>query len=295
MKIDFECDYEKAGSIFMEKIASPIEEDSKKAIDTFTFLREIKRGYSYNTFCDKPYIVPFLSNETKKAVIVVSGGAYAYKTMDGEVGEGEKIAKILNDNGYSAFLLWYRSNPYRYPVPVLDLQRAIRYIKYKSKEFRIDPDDINIIGFSAGGNLCASFINIHRGKAFFPQKYEPDEIDKQSDSVATCALIYPAVTYEFNPAMLYASFDKKEVDNLKKREELIKELNLTNHYSSSDIPQFVSYGDKDNLVNNEETKKYIKKALDCGTKITVKEAKNQQHGFDCKYFIDDYLQFLKNN
>ena len=44
----------------------------------------------------------------------------------------------------------------RYPAPQLDLLLAIRFLRAKAAEYQIDPDDLTILGYSAGGHLCAS-------------------------------------------------------------------------------------------------------------------------------------------
>src|SRR3712207_7956862 len=59
---------------------------------------------------------------------------FVFKTIDGSGQEGRDVARKLQERGINAFVLHYRSNPYKYPIPQLDLQRAIRYIRYRSEE-----------------------------------------------------------------------------------------------------------------------------------------------------------------
>jgi len=40
-----------------------------------------------------------------------------------------------------------------YPYMVLDVERAVRYIRYHAKEWNADPDKIALVGGSAGGFL----------------------------------------------------------------------------------------------------------------------------------------------
>ena len=54
-------------------------------------------------------------------------------------------------------MLTYRYGPrYYYPIPLLDAQRAIRYVRTHASEDSIDPDRIGIMGFSAGGHLAST-------------------------------------------------------------------------------------------------------------------------------------------
>jgi acetyl esterase/lipase len=88
------------------------------------------------------------------AVIVCPGGGYGNLAMDHE---GKQIADWLNNLGISAFILKYRLGPrYRHPAPLMDAQQAIRMVRTRAKELRVDPARIGIWGFSAGGHLAAT-------------------------------------------------------------------------------------------------------------------------------------------
>ena len=74
-----------------------------------------------------PSLTPFLLDDGKKhgAVIVFPGGGYTMKAAH----EGAPVAERLNEMGLHAFVLDYRVAPYRFPVPLLDAQRAIRLVR----------------------------------------------------------------------------------------------------------------------------------------------------------------------
>ena len=57
----------------------------------------------------------------------------------------------------------------------------------KKKPVKLFLDKIDLIGFSAGGNEIGTFINVLRGKNFFPEGYAPDEIDSVDDGIASAA------------------------------------------------------------------------------------------------------------
>lgn len=99
-----------------------------------------------------PSITPMLSGEKSRgAVIVCPGGGYGMKAEHERFPIGEAIRRF----GVNAFTLDYRVAPYRHPAPLLDAQRAIRLVRHRAGEWGIDPDHIAILGFSAGGHLCA--------------------------------------------------------------------------------------------------------------------------------------------
>lgn len=109
---------------------------------------------------EEPDLTPFLlpeekdeNGEAKKrgCVIVCPGGGYTHR---GDL-EGEPIAKMFNENGFSSFVLNYRFGPYNHSAIVSDVKRAIRVVRYNAEKFGIDPEKIAIIGFSAGGHLSS--------------------------------------------------------------------------------------------------------------------------------------------
>ncbi len=89
------------------------------------------------------------------AVIICPGGAYAATRMHWE---GEDIGRWLNTHGVSAFVLNYRhaGRGYHDPAPLQDVQRAIRVVRSRAAEWKLDPKKIGVMGFSAGGHLAST-------------------------------------------------------------------------------------------------------------------------------------------
>lgn len=124
-------------------------------------------------------------NEKRSAVIVCPGGGYCGRADH----EGEPIAKFYNEQGYHAFVLEYRVNPYQHPVMLCDVLRAIKYVRYHAKEWNIDEEKIAILGFSAGGHL-ASTAALH-----FDYPFEKiDDIDNVSAKPNAAILCYSVIS-----------------------------------------------------------------------------------------------------
>ena len=106
--------------------------------------------------------------------------------------EGDQIARWLNSLGISAFLLQYRIAPrYHYPAPVLDAQRAIRFVRAHAADYHILPDRIGIWGFSAGGHL-ASTTGTHFDAG---DPHAADPIDRVSCRPDFMILAYPVISF----------------------------------------------------------------------------------------------------
>ena len=141
---------------------------------------------------DKPTLAPFVvpaGRGTGTAVIVCPGGGYSGLSMDKE---GVQIAQWLNSLGVSAFVLKYRLGPkYHHPVELGDAQRAIRTVRSKAAEYRLLPDRIGIMGFSAGGHL-ASTAGTHFDAG---DSAAGDPIDRVSSRPDFLVLCYPVISF----------------------------------------------------------------------------------------------------
>ncbi|MGO4708438.1 alpha/beta hydrolase [Chryseobacterium sp. 2TAF14] len=106
--------------------------------------------------------LPAKEERKSMAVIVIPGGGYRHLTYD--LG-GYSYAKWLNTLGISAFVLNYRlpTSPdlkQRELGPLQDIQAAIKLIRKNAAQYGISPDQIGVLGTSAGGHLAAMVSNI---------------------------------------------------------------------------------------------------------------------------------------
>ena len=138
----------------------------------------------------KVWMTPYLlKGEGHTAVIVCPGGSYFWHDMGTE---GDEVARWLNRNGITAFVLKYRTGGTtafvsryrhvirgrRYPDPQDDLRQALRHIRAHPADYGVDPSRIGVMGFSAGGHLVLSAATL----------FDP------SDRPLFSAAIYPVVT-----------------------------------------------------------------------------------------------------
>ncbi|MBC8002077.1 MAG: alpha/beta hydrolase [Opitutaceae bacterium] len=108
---------------------------------------------------DIPTLTPYLpdpGNATGAAIIICPGGGYGGLAAH----EGDGYARWLNHFGVTAFVLKYRlgSAGYRHPVMLGDAARAVRTVRAKADQWKLDPKRIGIIGSSAGGHLASTLL-----------------------------------------------------------------------------------------------------------------------------------------
>lgn len=143
---------------------------------------------------DKPKLYIYLPPREKSngaAVVICPGGGYGHLAMDHE---GHQIARWLNSFGVAGFICDYRHRRkgYGHPAPLQDAQRAIRTVRARAKEFRVDPERIGILGFSAGGHLTSTAVT-HFDEG---DKNSKDAISRVSCRPDFGVLCYPVVAFD---------------------------------------------------------------------------------------------------
>ncbi len=145
---------------------------------------------------DKVYLDTYVVDEKnvmgpRQAIIVFPGGAYVALAQH----EGEKIALNYVAAGINAFVLKYSirgTNPdMRYPMPQVDASNAIKYVKDNAERFNIDPEQVYVLGFSAGGHLASTMGTIWHRKEIYDAA-EPMEYGYNKP--AGMVLCYPVIT-----------------------------------------------------------------------------------------------------
>lgn len=137
-------------------------------------------GYSDSKFNYKPSIEVFLPSNAQKpvrTVLICPGGGYYLLSLQNE---GTDWANFFLNQGMAVAVLRYRMPHENDQVPQSDAYQAIRILKQHAQEWNINPNDIGIMGFSAGGHL-ASTVATHAPADVLP---------------AFQILVYPVITMD---------------------------------------------------------------------------------------------------
>ncbi len=140
----------------------------------------------------RPTLAPYIPSPAKAmhtAVLIFPGGGYAMEVYDRE---GTRIAEEFQDRGIAAFVVKYRlpsdvTMPDKSIGPLQDAQQAIRLVRQNAAQWNIDPNEVGVLGFSAGGHL-ASTVGTHFDKDYAPN---PDHVNLRPDFLI---LVYPVIS-----------------------------------------------------------------------------------------------------
>ncbi len=89
--------------------------------------------------------------DPRGALIICAGGGFLFKS----VWEAEPVARRFYEAGLATFILDYRVQPCGIEHSLMDLTRAIRYVRCHAAALNVKPDKIAVAGGSAGGQIAA--------------------------------------------------------------------------------------------------------------------------------------------
>lgn len=114
----------------------------------------------------------FQVDQRRPAVIVCPGGGYMFLSDR----EAEPIALRFAAHGYHVFVLRYAVQT-AFPAPILDVALAVQTVRAHAAEWFVDPDQIALCGFSAGGHVAAA-LGVFWNQPFIyaPLGVTPDQI-----------------------------------------------------------------------------------------------------------------------
>src|SRR6188474_3395103 len=130
---------------------------------------------------------PAIDRPNGTAIIICPGGGYGNLSYERE---GVQYATWLSHLGVTSFILKNRLKEYGHPAPLQDVLRAVRLVRSRAAEFKIDPARIGVMGSSAGGHLAASAGTLYDN----PAGKTGAALDAVSGRPDFLILMYPVIT-----------------------------------------------------------------------------------------------------
>jgi acetyl esterase/lipase len=219
---------------------------------------------------DIPTLTPFIPKERANgaAIIVCPGGGYT-RLADHE---GRPVAEWLNTLGITAFVLKYRLGPkYHHPAPLQDAARAVRLVRSRASEWKLDPKRIGVLGFSAGGHV-ASTIGTHFDAG---EANSSDPIERVSSRPDLLVLIYPVITMgEFTHAG-----SKKQLLGDNPTPDMVKLVSNESRVTKETPPTFLVHTANDAGVPVENSLHFAEALRKVGVAFEMHIYERGPHGF----------------
>jgi acetyl esterase/lipase len=239
--------------------------------------------------------------EERPSIIICPGGSYCWHDMKTE---GSEVARWLQTNGISAFVLKYRVQgilPYithsrllfrghQHPDMIDDLERAIQYVREHASQFGINPHQLGVMGFSAGGHLALCSAEIQNST--LTNSNRPDFI----------AAIYPVVSMSHPDS--HKRSRRALLGEYRKHSQKMRDSLSVEKHIPGDCPPVFLVNCKDDPVVKYRNSELLDSALTAqGINHRYIQYRTGGHGFgasttkgtaECRAWKEEFLKWLKS-
>jgi len=206
------------------------------------------------------------------AVITFAGGGYRTRALY----ECESYCELLSERGIAAFDVEYRVKPTRFPWPLLDARRAVRYVRANAEKYGVDPAKIAVMGSSAGGHLAA-LISSYTAPIDGEGIDGTDTFDFLPNAQILC---YPVMDFDSHPSS-YANLLGESASEEEKN--AVTPCLLA---SPNTPPAFLWHTSSDPCVNVNGSLKYAQKLHESGVPLEMHVYPVGGHGLGLGYYPD---------
>jgi acetyl esterase/lipase len=218
---------------------------------------------------DIPTLTPYLPDTPcGAAILLIPGGSYGGIYA----GQGEPFARWLNEQGIAAFVLRYRlgSAGYRYPSQLQDAVEAMRQIRGQAEKWKIDPNRIAAMGFSAGGHLLTTLLN----RAEDGELSGSDTTGRVNPRPNLAVVCYPVISMLTNPH----PSSLKNLLGEAPGEELLRKTSSELQARAGLPPIFLWHTQEDKLVSAEHSLLYAAALREHGVPHELHIYQHGKHG-----------------
>jgi acetyl esterase/lipase len=219
--------------------------------------------------------------------------------------------------GYTVFTVIHGSQPtFTVPDIVKDVHRAVRFIRYHARDYRVDPDRLGISGASSGGHL--SLMQAMAEDRGDPQARDP--VDRVSARVHAVVCFFPPTDFlnwgrpncvldshslkpPFTGAVDFRRYDESTgtfvpVTDVERVRDILRRISPISYVSSDSPPTLLIHGDSDLLVPLQQSEVLVSKLREAGVPVKLIVKKGCGHGWptlikDAELVADWFDRYLK--
>jgi acetyl esterase/lipase len=241
---------------------------SKKTPDNYRENLDTNGLFTQISIPDLTVYTPKKGTETGTAVIIMGSGGYRVL-----VDEGGDFARAFTSKGITTFVLKYRlpSDEImkdKSTGPLQDAQMAIKLVRMKAKEYKIDSNKIGFVGVSAGGHL-ASTEATHLDDVYIDNR---EKINLRPDFMI---LVYPVIS--FTQFKVSATITRLLGEN--PGEDALNYFSNEKHVTSNTAPTFLLHANDDARVAVQHSLLFHEALQKAKVKSEIHVLQSGGHGF----------------
>jgi acetyl esterase/lipase len=231
--------------------------------------------------------------------VINSSGRSSVERIDGP--GFQRCSRILLRRGYTVFAVVHSSAP-RFALQdmVPDVRRAVRFVRYRAADFRIDPRYLGIAGASAGGSLALLMGTTGPGG----DPNHPDPVERVSSTVqavgcffapsdwldfdgrGTDVVAFQKAKYEsVDPSFVFYDTDPKqqtrtEIADKQKIQLLLQEYSPVAQVTPDDAHILLVHGDADPLIPIQQSQRLLRKLQENHVPCQLVTRPGKGHGWE---------------
>lgn len=224
-----------------------------------------------------------------QAVVICPGGGYSILAFDKE---GTRVAEELIKWGVTAIVLKSRLPDDKLQfdrslAPLQDAQEAIRYVRRHSTVWKINPNRIGIMGFSAGGHLAST------AATHFNFRSDPSGTDTLSCRPDFAILIYPVISFD---SSITHKGSRNNLVGADASEDRIRFFSNELQVSPQTAPVFLVHAGDDGAVPAENSIRFYQACIKNKVPAALHLYPKGGHGFGMynKTTQDNWMERLRN-
>ncbi len=230
---------------------------------------------------------PDLPADTAAPVLLhIPGGAWS---INDKRGQGYSLMRALAERGWICVSINYRRSPHHpWPAHLMDVKRAIGWVKENIAEYGGDPEFVAVTGGSAGGHLSALAALTANDPMLQPGFEDVDTV------VAAAVPMYGVFDLTdaglMHPKMM--AFLERQVfqEPLADNRAAFEQASPVHHISADAPPFFLLHGQKDSIVPAAQSKVFSAALRAAGAETVLHaELPNAHHMFDAVGSVRSHL------
>ena len=232
-------------------------------------------------------------------IVIQGSGWYMPQRYDAPALKDDPIVATYGrrfaEAGYTAFVINHRAAPrFRYPAPLEDAQRAVRFIRHNAGAYAIDGRRLGAWGASSGGHL-AGLLGTLDGAG---DPNDSDPVNRESAKVQAVVTLFPATDlaslnsqrgttavvalmgfrHPPDPANAPPGLIRPDEPEIK----AYRNASPTTHVTRDDAPFLLMHGDADVVVPLQQSEAMEQKLTCAGVPVRLIRVPGGQHG---PYFL----------